>query len=120
MTSEFAEILAELVGVVPGAVGAVFVDWEGEAVDQFGHIPEMDIKLIGAHWGVVLNLIKTLLSPKFLGKTRQIILSSDRADIIVQVVDKDYCIVLAMKESSHLGTALHQLERTSGEISSHM
>ncbi|MCD6496901.1 MAG: hypothetical protein J7M25_01170 [Deltaproteobacteria bacterium] len=120
MASEFAEMLAALVGGVPGAVGAVFIDWEGEAVDQFGHIPEMDIKLIGAHWGVVLNLIKNMLSPQLLGNAHQIILSSDKADIIVQVVDKDYCIVLAMKESSHLGMALHQLERTSVEICTHM
>jgi predicted regulator of Ras-like GTPase activity (Roadblock/LC7/MglB family) len=51
--SAFGDILRELVERVPGAVGAVFADWDGEPVDQFAHVPPLDIQLVGAHWGVV-------------------------------------------------------------------
>ena len=49
--SAFGAILEEMVRRVPGAVGAVFADWEGEPVDQFAHIPPLDIQLVGRALG---------------------------------------------------------------------
>jgi predicted regulator of Ras-like GTPase activity (Roadblock/LC7/MglB family) len=110
MASEFGEILAELVGGIPGAVGAVFVDWDGEAVDQFGHIPEFDIRIIGAHWGAILNLIKNLLRNKKLGAPHLIMFSSEKREVLVQSITAEYFVVLSMKRGSHLGHAIKQLE----------
>ncbi len=111
MASEFAEVLAELVGGTPGAMGAVFIDWEGESVDQFGHIPELDIRLMGAHWGIILNQIKSLTDKHALGQPRSIMLSSEQADVIIQTITEDYCVVLTMKKGSHLATAMRELDR---------
>ena len=111
MPSEFGEILAEMVGLIPGAVGAVFVDWEGESVDQFAHIPELDIRLIGAHWGVVLNLVREVLKPEKFGHTKSIILSGDKIDVVLHSVTPEYYVVLAMNHGSHLATALKELDR---------
>jgi predicted regulator of Ras-like GTPase activity (Roadblock/LC7/MglB family) len=120
MASEFAEILAELVGGIPGAVGAVFVDWDGEAVDQFGHIPEFDIRVFGAHWGIIVNLVKQLLSSKEYGRTQLIILSSERRDVLIQTVSSDYFVILSMKRGSHLGMAIKQLDRVSAALREEM
>ena len=120
MASEFGELLAELVGTVPGAVGAVFVDWDGEAVDQFGHIPEMDIRIIGAHWGIVVNLTKQILKKNRYGKPDMIILSSEKREVIIQTVTPDYFVVLTMKRGTHLGHALKEVTRVSKAIREEM
>ncbi len=116
MASEFGELLAELVGTVPGAIGAVFVDWDGEAVDQFGHIPELDIRIIGAHWGIVVNLTKRMLQNREYGKPEIIILSSEKRDVIIKTVTPEYFVVLTMKRGAHLGHALKEMSRVSDSI----
>lgn len=116
MPSEFGELLAELVGFIPGAVGAVFLDWEGEAVDQFGHIPELDIRLQGAHWGVVLNLVTNVLGKDRFGNTQWIILGGEIVDVLIHAVTTDYFIVLIMRHGSHLAKALKELKRVTSAM----
>lgn len=120
MASEFGELLAELVGTVPGAVGAVFVDWDGESVDQFGHIPELDIRIIGAHWGIVVNLTRRLLEKSKYGKPEEIILSSEKRDVIIKTVTPEYFVVLTMKRGAHLGYALKEMTRVTHLIRAEM
>ena len=116
MASEFGEILSELVGLIPGAVGAIFLDWEGEAVDQFGHIPEFDIKFSGAHWGVVLNHVRRVLQHGRYGRVEHVFLGGEMVDIIIKPVTREYYIVLTMKHGSHLATAFRELARVTTAI----
>jgi len=51
----FQPILKNLVESVPGAVGAILVDWEGEAVQEYSHGTTYDIRFIGAKNGVILT-----------------------------------------------------------------
>lgn len=53
--SAFAPILAVLVARVRGALAAVLVDAEGEAVDYAGVLDPFVARLAGAHWRIVLN-----------------------------------------------------------------
>ncbi len=50
MSSAFSAILERLVLGVPGLVGAVFADWDGEPVDQFSHAATDEIQIMGAQW----------------------------------------------------------------------
>ncbi len=109
MPSDFAEVLADLVGEIPGAQAAVFVDWEGEAVDQFGHLPEFDIKLLGAHWGVILNLIRTKIPRDVLGAPQVVLLVCRDAVVLLGVVEQDYYLVLTTRPDSNLGLALKKM-----------
>ena len=109
MPSDFAEVLADLVGEIPGAQAAVFLDWEGEAVDQFGHLPEFDIKLLGAHWGVVLNLIRTRVPQEVLGSPKVLLLVCRDAVVLLGVVELDYYLVLTIRPDSNLGLALRKM-----------
>ena len=53
--SAFAPILRALVGRVGGALSAILVDGEGEAVDYAGVLDAFSARLAGAHWRIVLN-----------------------------------------------------------------
>ncbi len=51
----FKDVLGSLVYGVKGGIGAVLVDAEGESVDVFTHGDTYEIRLAGAHYGIVLN-----------------------------------------------------------------
>jgi predicted regulator of Ras-like GTPase activity (Roadblock/LC7/MglB family) len=109
--SSFADILKNMVERVPGAVGAVFADWEGEPVDQFAHIPPLDIQLVGAHWGVVWNQATTRLGRHGLGAVEELLIEGERAIVLVRSVTDRYFVVLATRRDAHLATARRELLR---------
>jgi predicted regulator of Ras-like GTPase activity (Roadblock/LC7/MglB family) len=109
--SAFGDILQAMVERVPGAIGAVFADWEGEPVDQFAHIPPLDIQLVGAHWGVVWSQSSTRLLRRGLGAVDELIIEGERAIVLVRSVTDRYFVVLATKREAHLATARRELER---------
>jgi predicted regulator of Ras-like GTPase activity (Roadblock/LC7/MglB family) len=53
--SPFKDILERLMHAVPGALGAIVVDREGEAVDYAGSLSSFHTKLMGAHLRVALD-----------------------------------------------------------------
>jgi predicted regulator of Ras-like GTPase activity (Roadblock/LC7/MglB family) len=109
--SAFGEILEAMVRRVPGAVGAVFADWDGEPVDQFAHIPPIDIQLVGAHWGIVWSQATRRLEKHQLGAVEELLIEGERAIVVVRSVTDRYFVVLATRRDAHLATALRELER---------
>jgi len=107
--SAFGEILETMVKRVPGAIGAVFADWEGEPVDQFAHIPPLDIQLVGAHWGIVWSGCAAGLERIGAGAVDELWIEGDNALVFVQRVTAQYYVVLATKRSAHLQTARRAL-----------
>ena len=118
--SAFGDLLQQMVERVPGAVGAVFADWEGEPVDQFAHIPPLDIQLVGAHWGVVWSQAAERLGAHQLGSVEELLIEGDRAIVLVRSVTDRYFVVLAIEREAHLGTARRELERGAGILRSEM
>ncbi len=116
--STFGDILEEMVRRVPGAVGAVFADWEGEPVDQFAHIAPLDIQLVGAHWGVVWSQASQRLHA--LGAVEELLIEGERAMVVVRAVTDSYFVVLATRRDAHLATARRELERGAGILRSEM
>lgn len=118
--SAFADILKGMVERVPGAVGAIFADWDGEAVDQFAHIPELDIKIAGAHWGVVLTLATESLKRASLGAIDELWIEGDHALVLVRRVTDRYYVVLTTGRATHLATARRELLRTTEHLKGEM
>ncbi len=108
--SAFGAILQRMVMRVPGALGAVFSDWEGEAVDQFAHVPPADIQLVGAHWGVVLNMASERVRRAGGGDVDELWIEAEHGLVLVRRVTSQYYVVLAAGRDSHLGTARRELE----------
>jgi len=118
--SAFADILKSMVERVPGALGAIFADWDGEMVDQFAHIPPLDIQLVGAHWGVVWSQATQRLGAHALGAVEELLIEGERAIVLVRLVSEGYFVVLATKRDAHLATARRELERGAGILRGEM
>ncbi len=92
----FGEILRRAVEKVPGAVGAIFAAWDGEAVDSFAPGLGEDMLLIAAHYGVILNHVQAALHLTHFGEAEEIMLRHQKIDLIVRTVDARYYVVLAL------------------------
>ncbi|MBN2720937.1 MAG: hypothetical protein JXR72_07535 [Proteobacteria bacterium] len=54
----FREVLGGIVRTSPGGIGAILVDDEGEMVDIFTEGDHFEMKLVGAHYAVILDSLK--------------------------------------------------------------
>jgi predicted regulator of Ras-like GTPase activity (Roadblock/LC7/MglB family) len=104
----FSSILQRTVERVPGAIGAIFADWEGEAVDLAGLNHRDELKLLAAHYGVILNNVQALLRLFHFGEAVEIVLQHEKIDLCVHAVGDGYYVVLAVSADGHLATALRE------------
>jgi len=107
----FKSMLGEMIERVPGAQGAIIADWEGEAVDQVGLMDDYDLKLIGAYKGVILTSLREVTSRLNHDHLKEIIITTERAQMIVLPVTMEYFLVLALDRSDVLGRALFEARR---------
>jgi predicted regulator of Ras-like GTPase activity (Roadblock/LC7/MglB family) len=118
--SPFAQILEELVRALPGALGAIFVDWEGEAVDSFSRASREDIRLEGAHWGVIYNQAKLFCDKLSLGRAAEVILRFDQQQVIISRVTDGYIAIITLGDDANLGRALGMLRQAKAKLREEM
>ena len=109
-SSIFGEILAQMLAQLPDAHGAVLADWEGEAVDQAGDVESDEIRLVGAHWGVVYFMARTSLQNVGDSGPRDLTLRFARQQVIVRRLTDDYYIVVASHPYACLARTLRVVE----------
>lgn len=107
----FRSLLTELVQNVPGALGAILADWEGEAVDQSGHMDDYELKVTGAHKGVILQNLRKVVSRLENDELREVVVTTERVQTLVLPVTQDYFLVLTTKRENALGRALFEARR---------
>lgn len=90
----FKGILKDLVDSVPGATGAILVDWEGEAVEQFCHIDEFEMKVIGAHKGIILSKLREIHEGMGIGEVEDVVVTTGSHRHIIAPVGPDYFLVM--------------------------
>lgn len=66
----FESTLNSLLDGIDGAVGAMFLDWDGEAVQIVGEPPRYDLHLVGAYQGIFLHQFRRMVSKGNLGELR--------------------------------------------------
>ena len=96
---------------LPGALGAIVVDWEGEAVDQSGSMDEYQLKVMGAHKGVILNKLKEVIHRLSDDRLSEIVITTEQAQILILPVTQDYFLVLTLSREEMLGRALFEARR---------
>lgn len=112
----FKRILGSVVDRVPGAVGAILADWEGEAVDQVAKMDDYELKVIGAHKGIILDRLRAL-APKLNGnRPDEIVITSEKARSVVLPVNDDYFVVLFLDRDSCASQASYYLQRCREEL----
>lgn len=107
----FKSLLRQLVVSVPGAQGAVLADWEGEAVDQVGLLDDYELKIIGAHKGVILHNMRDVVARLGDDQLSEIVITTTRAQTLVLPVTNDYFLVLTLDRTDSLGRALFEARR---------
>lgn len=107
----FKKLLNTLVENVPGAQGAIIADWEGEAVDHVGAMDDYDLKIMGAHKGVVLHNMREVVDRLGDDDLREIVVTTRLTQTVIMPVTKDYYLVLTLDRSDMLGRALMETRR---------
>jgi predicted regulator of Ras-like GTPase activity (Roadblock/LC7/MglB family) len=120
MITAFSGILRRMVDKVPGAIGAIFADWDGEAVDSFAPGVKEDMLMLGAHYAVILNQVQSALHLSHFGEAEEIIVQHQKIDLIVRAVDRHYYVVLAVRAGSHLATALRETHAAASALRAEM
>lgn len=96
---DFRSPLKDIVSSVKGAIGAVFVDSEGEMIEEYTIGDSYEIRLMGAHQGLILNLMENSL--KEMGNSNSIqgfTIKSDRYIFSVAPV-ADGAFLLLLQQS---------------------
>jgi predicted regulator of Ras-like GTPase activity (Roadblock/LC7/MglB family) len=109
MPTSFTPILKRAVESVPGAIFAIFADYDGEAVDSIGSASRDDILLYGAHYAVIFNSVQQLLKLFHFGGLVEFVVEHGRIDILVHAVGPDYYVVMGVDAGVHLGVALREM-----------
>jgi hypothetical protein len=91
---------------VPGGIGAVLVDRDGEAVDYAGRADAYDLKLAGAHWQIVLRQVIDLATRHSLGALRLVAIRGERRSFIAHVLPDDYVLVLILRKRAGIAPAV--------------
>jgi len=107
----FKSLLNLLIERVPGAQGAIIADWEGEAVEHVGIMDDYDLKVIGAHKGVILHSMRDVVDRLGDDELKEIIITTKQAHTLVLPVTNDYYLVLTLDRSDMLGRALLEARR---------
>lgn len=95
----FKRILHELVAAVPGARGAILADWEGEEVAHYTLDDEFELKIIGAHKGIILSHLKEIHAKVGYPEPTVVEIFTDTATVLIAGIGADYCVVMTLAPS---------------------
>ena len=112
----FEVILKDLVDSVPQSIGAILVDWEGEAVMEHCHCDPYDIRFIAAHNGIILTRFKEMQCAAQVGQVEDVVVTSSKGHLIIGCIDKDYSLVMNLESSSPVSMALYHFRRAVNEL----
>lgn len=107
----FKRLLTELVEEVPGALGAILADWEGESVDHAGQMDDYELKVVGAHKGVILQNLREAVQRLENDEVEEVVVTTQKVQTLVLPVTQEYFLVLALKRGDLLGRALFEARR---------
>ncbi|MDA3903490.1 MAG: roadblock/LC7 domain-containing protein [Desulfuromusa sp.] len=112
----FKSLLKRLLEDIPGALGAIIVDWEGEAVDQVARINEYDIKVLGAHSGILLGLLREALSRVDSGKLLDVVIRTGQNKTLISPLTEDYLLILQLGPEAIAARAAYRMRYCVDEL----
>jgi len=114
----FHYILTNLLVDVPDALGAVFVDGEGEAVEWVSNRegPPFELRVEGACHAPVQRRLARLTAASGGGGLRSYALVGSRLTTLTEILPHGYYVVLVARRSGSLGLARFHLRRAAAAI----
>ena len=107
----FKSLLKRLLEDIPGALGAIIVDWEGESVDQVSMVNEYDIKILGAHSGIILTQLREALLRTDSGALDQVVIRTGRSKTLISPLTEDYLLMLQLGPESIAAFATYKMSQ---------
>jgi predicted regulator of Ras-like GTPase activity (Roadblock/LC7/MglB family) len=106
-------ILHELLATTPGALAALFLDWEGETVDLVcdRDIDDHDLRILGAYQVISLTRLKTLCEQIGDAEPSRFKVEYARKRVLSADVREGYYLVLILDESSNEGLAWRTMDK---------
>jgi predicted regulator of Ras-like GTPase activity (Roadblock/LC7/MglB family) len=113
----FNYLLTNLLVDVPQAVGAIFVDPEGEAVEWVTrHDDPFDLKVEGAYHCIFMRQLEQLTANVDAGAIDSFMIEGSRLATLTQALPDGYYVVLVVDRSGSRAYALHRLRRAAEVI----
>ena len=112
----FKRALKALVEAVPHSVGAILVDWEGEAVQEYCHCEPYDIRFVAAHKGIILARLRDTHGEMYGGIIEDVVVTAQNQHLLIGAVDKDYSLVLQVDRPCPLGVARYHFRKTIEQV----
>ena len=101
-------ILKKLVDATPQSIGAILVDWEGEAVQEYCHCDPYDIRFVAR--------LKELHNSGRVGAVEDVVITSTDGHLIIGCIDQDYSLVLSTSRDCSRGIALKNFREAIAEL----
>ena len=111
----YQRILDELVGSVPGAVGALLLDSEGEVVVQSG-ARDYRHKLIGAYQGIALAVARRIGGRHGAGAVEGLTCRYTHAALVLRPLKDGYYFVLSLAPGSVVAEAERRADGVRGRM----
>ena len=111
----FKAILKELT-TRAHASGAIMLDFEGEAVDQYSaaadHAADHELSAVGAHKGIILNMVRELAGRMTAtGEVNSICLSTSTSRLAIVPLKEGYYIIVTLDRHEPVGRVLFECKR---------
>ncbi len=107
----FKSLLKRLLEDIPGALGAIIVDWEGEAVDQVALTNEYEIKVLGAHSGIILAQLREALLRTDSGRLDEVVIHTGQNKILISPLTEEYLLILQLDSKAIAALATYKMRQ---------
>ncbi len=94
-----------------GATGAIMLDWEGEVVASYSAGDSLQMDLIGAHHGIILDIIKDASTRSDTAEVRSVSISTGNTRLAISSLKEGYYLVVALEKKHPIGRALFESKR---------
>jgi predicted regulator of Ras-like GTPase activity (Roadblock/LC7/MglB family) len=109
----FQEILRQLLQSIPGSIGAVFLDREGESVDLWAErifeIGPDGLRAIGAYSGIFLGNLQRICSQFSLGSLERLSIEFEHVRLLSCNLKEGYYLVVVVESGANEGVAWQQI-----------
>jgi predicted regulator of Ras-like GTPase activity (Roadblock/LC7/MglB family) len=114
----FNYLLTNLLVDVPEAVGAIFLDAEGEAIEWVSQSEgePYHLKVEGAYHAVIKRQLATVADAHGMGELQSYVIVGQHLATLTEILPDGYYVVLVAHRSGPLGLARYHLRRTARVI----
>ena len=113
----FNYLLTNLLVDVPTALGAIFLDDEGEAIEFVTrHGDPFELKVEGAYHSIFKRQVQQMAEVAESGAIRTYVLSSSRLCALTCILREGYYVTLILERGGPLSRAVYHLERVASVL----